>query len=93
MKSMQTRKRRKNMNKLKIFAELGYGNPSFFSTEIEKGKQEKRVSRFVLPSKIEGIYFRFWVGKRVLVLSTKNGFSLNKKGRVKLKILFGIEGR
>ena len=81
------------MNHLKIFAELGLGNPSFFNTEIEKGEQEKRVSRFVIPPKIEGIYFRFWVGKRVLVLSTKNGFSLKKKDRVKLKILFGVEGK
>jgi hypothetical protein len=81
------------MNQLKIFAEIGYGNSSFLSTEIEKGEQEKRVSRFVIPPKIEGIYFRFWVGKRVLVLSTKNGFSLKKKDRVKLKILFGIEGK
>ena len=81
------------MNQLKIFAELGYGNPTFFNTEIEKSKQEKRVSRFVIPPKIEGIYFRFWVGKRVLVLATKNGLSLNKKDRVRLKILFGVEGR
>jgi hypothetical protein len=28
-----------------------------------------------------------------LVLSTKNGFSLKKKDRVKLKMLFGIEGK
>jgi len=81
------------MSQLKIFAELGYGNSTFFNTEIEKGKQEKRVSRFVIPPKIEGVYFRFWVGKRVLVLATKNGFSLNQKNRVKLKILFGIEGK
>ncbi len=86
-------KSNKLMNQLKIFAELGYGNPSFFSTEIEKGKQEKRVSRFVIPPKIEGIYFRFWLGKRVLVLATKNGFSLNKKDRMKLKVLFGLEGQ
>ena len=81
------------MTQLKIFAELGYGNSTLFNTEIEKDKQEKRVSRFVIPPKIEGVYFRFWIGKRVLVLSTKNGFSLNQKDRVKLKILFGIEGR
>ncbi len=81
------------MNQLKIFAELGLGNPTFFNTEIEKGEQEKRVSRFVIPPKIEGIYFRFWVGKSVLVLATKNGIALKKKDRVKLKILFGIEGR
>jgi hypothetical protein len=81
------------MTQLKIFAELGYGNPNFFSTEIEKEEQEKRVSRFVIPPQIEGIYFRFWVGKRVLVLATKNGISLKKKDRMRLKILFGIEGK
>jgi len=74
------------MNKTKIFAD-------FFNTEIEKGNYEHRVAKFIIPTKIEGIYFRFWVWKKVLVLSTKNGVSFGKKDRLKLKILFGIEGR
>ena len=78
---------------IKIFAKLGYGNATFFNTEIEKGKYEHRVSKFIVPKKIEGIYFRFWVWKRVFVVSTNNGFSFSKKDRVKLKILFGVEGR
>ncbi len=81
------------MNQTKIFAELGYGNATFFNTEIEKGEYEHRVPKFIVPKKIEGIYFRFWVWKRVFVVSTNNGFSFSKKDRVKLKILFGVEGR
>ena len=81
------------MNQTKIFAELGYGNATFCNTEIERGKYEHRLPMFIVPKKIEGIYFRFWIWNRVFVVSTKNGFALNKKDSVKLKILFGIEGR
>lgn len=81
------------MSETKIFAELGFGNPTFCNTEIEKGIYEHRVRRFIVPPKIEGIYFRFWIWKRVFVISTKNGFSTTQKNRVKLKILFGMEGR
>ena len=81
------------MNQTKIFAEIGYGNDTYLSTEIEKGKYEHRIPKFIIPQKIEGIYFRFWAWKRVFVVSTKNGFSLTKKDRVKLKVLFGMEGK
>ncbi len=81
------------MNQTKIFAELGYGNATFCNTEIEKGEYEHRVPTFIVPKKIEGIYFRFWIGKRVFVVSTNDGFSFSRKDRMKLKILFGIEGK
>jgi len=81
------------MNKIKIFAELGFGNSTFCNTEIEKGKYEHRIPRFITPPKIEGVYLRIWIWKRVFVLSSNNGFSLNQKDKVKLKVLFGIEGR
>ena len=76
----------------KIFAEIGFGNESFLSTEFEKGKREYRISKFIKPKKIRGFYFRLWIFKKVLVLSTYNGISLNDKGRNKFKIIFGIEG-
>lgn len=81
------------INQTKIFAEMGYGNTTFFNTEIERGNYEHRLPKFIVPQKIEGIYFRFWICKRVFVVSTNNGFSFSKKDRVKLKILFGMEGR
>jgi hypothetical protein len=80
------------MSQIKIFAELGFGNPTFCNTEIEKGIYEHRVSKFIVPPKIKGIYFRFWVWKRVFVVSSKNGFSITQKDKMKLKVLFGVEG-
>lgn len=78
---------------LKIFAEAGIGNKSFLSTEIEKGKLEHRVKYFLLPPKIEGIYVRVWLGKRVYALSSNRFFNTTKKSRVKFKLIFGVEGK
>ena len=75
-----------------VFAEIGFGNDTFFSTEIEEGEKEYRITKFVVPKKIKGVYFRFWVLKKVFILSTSNGFEITKKDRNKLKILFGISG-
>jgi len=80
------------MRKIKLFAEIGLGNPTFCNTEIEKGEREHRVPKFITPPKIEGFYLRIWIWKRVFVISTKSKFSLSRKDRVKFKILFGIEG-
>ena len=76
----------------KIFAEIGFGNESFLSTEIESGKNEHRINKFVKPNIINGFYIRIWIFKKVFVASTYNGFSINNKSRNKIKILFGIEG-
>lgn len=76
----------------KVFSEIGLGNDSFFSTEFEEDNSEHRVSKFVLPDKINGFYFRLWVFKNVFILSTNDGFETNKKDRNKLKILFGVSG-
>ncbi len=76
----------------KVFAEVGFGNDTFFSTEIENGNKEYRIPEFVKPKFIKGYYFRFWIFKRVFILSTNLGFEITKKDRNKLKILFGISG-
>jgi len=76
----------------KVFAEIGFGNDSFLSTEFEEGENEYRVPKFVKPSIIRGYYIRFWIGKQVIVLSTNDWFETRKKDRNKLKILFGISG-
>lgn len=79
--------------KKKIFAEIGFGNETFISTEIETKKDEYRINKFVIPKKIEGIYFRFWIFKKVLIISTKNGFEIKNKPKNKIKLLFGIQGK
>ncbi|MFA6018293.1 MAG: DUF3977 family protein [Patescibacteria group bacterium] len=79
----------------KVFAEIGIGNESICSTEFEEVGGiggEFRVSRFILPEHITEIYLRFWIGHRVFVLSTLDGFKAKNKSKKALKILFGIGG-
>jgi Protein of unknown function (DUF3977) len=76
----------------RIFAEVGFGNRSFLSTEIEDEKKEYRVGKFVRPKKIDGIYLRVWILKRVFILSSCDGFKFKRKTRVDFKFLFGVQG-
>ena len=76
----------------KIYAEAGFGNESFFSTEIEKGKREFRIKGFVLPKKFRDVYLRFWIFRRTFIISSCDGFVFGKKGKNKFKFLFGIGG-
>ena len=76
----------------KIFAEIGFGNDSFLSTEIEKGSEEFRIPKFIKPKAINDYYFRIWIFKTVIILSTKDGLVVKKKDKNKFKILFGIGG-
>ena len=78
--------------KSKIFAEFGIGNATIFSTEVERGEQEKRVAKFILPPKVDGVYIRIWIYKFVIAISTNRFANWQKKGKIKFKIIFGIEG-
>ncbi|MBU6427293.1 DUF3977 family protein [Patescibacteria group bacterium] len=76
----------------KVFAEIGFGNNSFFSTEYEEGDKEYRVPKFIMPGKIHSLYFRFWIFKKVFILSTNHGIEIKYKEKKRLKILLGISG-
>lgn len=76
----------------KVFAEIGFGNESFLSTEFEEDNKEYRVPKFLKPKKVTDLYLRVWIFKTVFIASTKDGFKTSKKGKNKLKILFGIGG-
>ena len=78
--------------KSKIFAEFGIGNASIVSTEVERGEQEKRVAKFILPPKVDGVYIRIWIYKFVMAFSTNRFVNWQKKSKVKFKLIFGIEG-
>jgi len=75
-----------------IFAEVGFGNETFLSTEVEQGDDEYRIKGFILPEKIKGIYLRFYIGRRNIILSLRNGLVIKKKDKSKFKILFGVYG-
>jgi hypothetical protein len=74
----------------RIYAEIGFGNKTFLSTEFEEGDSEYRIPQFIKPSQIDDYYFRFWIFKKVLVLSTKDGIKVVGKSRNDFKILFGL---
>ena len=76
----------------KVYAEIGFGNDTFLSTEFEEGESEYRVPKFVLPRKIMEVYFRMWIGKKVFILSSKHFFEIVQKDRNKFKLLFGVGG-
>jgi uncharacterized protein DUF3977 len=77
----------------KVFTELGYGNPSFISTEVElPDGREYRQAGFVRIW-IEGVYLRIWLGTRVFILSSQDGLKMQRKDRKAIKMLVGIQGR
>lgn len=76
----------------KVYAEIGFGNDTFFNTEIEEGNSEYRIPKFFRPSRIIGYYLRFWIFKKVIIFSTYKGLEIKSKDRNKLKILFGVVG-
>lgn len=81
----------------KVFAEIGYGNDTFLSTEIEIWEdgdeiEEKRVTGFVLAENIKEIYLRVWIGEKIYAVSSKYGFNIRKKDKKKIKFLFGVGG-
>ncbi len=78
---------------MKVFSEVGIGNPTFISTEFERDdSSEKRISKFVIPRKINGYYIRIWIGRKVFILSTNRGLNVSKKARKNFKVLFGVQG-
>ena len=50
----------------KVFAEIGFGNNTFLSTEFEEGLEEYRVSSFILPKKLKDFIFVFGHLKKFL---------------------------
>ncbi|MDP3986929.1 MAG: DUF3977 family protein [Nanoarchaeota archaeon] len=76
----------------KVYTEIGFGNTSFLSTEIEKGKEEYRINKFIMPKKIKEIYIRIWLLKLIIILSSSEGLKLKRKNKNNLKILFGFGG-
>lgn len=66
---------------------FGFGR----SVEIESGNGEEVRCKKMIRLKNKRYYFRFWIFKRVFVVS-RNGFEVKTKKRYNLKIVFGVEG-
>jgi len=70
------------------YYEIGFGNESLSSTEME---DESRVRGFALDG-IESIYIRIWIWKSVFILDLFEGFKIGIKDEVKFKFLIGLRG-
>ncbi|KKR23976.1 MAG: Group-specific protein [Candidatus Yanofskybacteria bacterium GW2011_GWD2_39_48] len=76
----------------RVYAEVGFGNKEFLSTEIEENDNEYRISSFNLPKNIDDYYLRVWILRTVMILSTKDGIKIAKKKKNRFKLIFGIGG-
>ena len=77
---------------MKLYTEIGIGNPTFISTEIEyPDGTEKRFPGFK-KMKIIDLYFRVWIGRKVFIISIKDGFKTQTKDRTNFKVLIGAQG-
>ncbi len=81
------------MTTLKAYTEIGFGNETFISTEIEyPDGSETRQRGFLRCMKVNGVYARLWLGKKVFILSSREGFVSQRKNRSAFKALIGISG-
>lgn len=75
------------------YIEIGLGNRWFIRTEIEyEDGSESEVKGILRPFRLQSIYIRLWVGRRVFVIDSKEGFKQYAKSRKKLKLILGFRG-
>ncbi|WP_040204311.1 DUF3977 family protein [Neobacillus jeddahensis] len=74
------------------FIELGIGNRWLIRTETELSDgTEFEEKGIIYPIKFQSLYLRFWIGKTVLILDSKDGFKRTTKNRNEVKIILGIK--
>ena len=71
------------------FAEIGLGNDTLISTEIESEISEYRLDKLII-KRVVGVYFRIWVGWKVVVVGLPFEFKVVEKNKRAFKLLFGI---
>lgn len=78
---------------MKKFREIGYGNRWFIRTEFEhEDGTESEVKGFTRPFSLKSVYVRVWIGKKVLIIDTKEGIKFMNKKVKKVKIILGFFG-
>lgn len=81
------------VNGLKKYTEIGFGNTWFIRTEFEDSDgTEREVRGFTAPFKLQSVYFRLWMGKKVIILDSKEGLKLSSKNRKNFKLVIGFMG-
>ncbi|WP_211750448.1 DUF3977 family protein, partial [Paenibacillus sp. Marseille-Q4541] len=78
---------------MKKYTEVGIGNKWFIRTEFEHDDgSESEIKGFTKPFKLKSIYFRAWLGRKVLIIDSKEGIKLVKKDRKEFKLIIGFCG-
>lgn len=74
------------------FIEIGIGNKWFVRTETELNDgTEFETKGIVRPIQCQSIYLRVWIGNKVYIYDSKEGFKKTEKNRNEIKIIFGIK--
>lgn len=74
------------------YIELGIGNKYLLRTEIElTNDYEFEVKGILGGIRFKSLYFRIWIGKKVFIFDTEEGFKTKVKNKNKFKMIFGIK--
>ncbi|WP_010632591.1 DUF3977 family protein [Sporolactobacillus vineae] len=74
------------------YIEIGIGNRWLVRTETEFADgSEKEEKGIIRPIKFHSLYLRIWAGKRVIILSSREGIIHMKKKRNQFKLIFGLK--
>ena len=79
-------------NQVKVFTEIGFGNDTFVNTETEYPDGSEERQKGVVKMNLKAIYFRIWLGNKVFILASNEGFKLTQKSKKRFKVLFVLEG-
>lgn len=74
---------------MQVYAEAGFGNKNFLSTEYEDEETEHRQKGFTVHQFISA-YARIWIGTQVYIIDTQEGIKHQKKRQRKCKLIIGI---
>ncbi|MFD0673064.1 DUF3977 family protein [Cohnella sp. GCM10027633] len=73
------------------YIEIGIGNTWLIRTETELADgTELEQKGIVKPIVFHSFYFRVWLGKKVFIWDSKEGFKRMNKMRSAFKLIFGI---
>ncbi|WP_233532168.1 DUF3977 family protein [Paenibacillus alkalitolerans] len=78
---------------MKKYIEIGFGNTWFIRSELEdEDGTETEVKGFINPFELKSIYLRIWIGKKVLIIDSRDVIKISTKDKKKIKIIVGFFG-
>jgi hypothetical protein len=75
------------------YSEIGIGNPTFLSTEIENELGEMRLHGFLCGPHLLSMYIRIQIFHVIFILDIPEGLIIKHKGYSKFKFLLVLQSR